>query len=76
MRIILRFGGFHQEIKVADNKAFQPIMIPHPQGRTAFRLTETGTIAEDNLVTLKRMRFEYARQLEHDLLEYEFAGEQ
>lgn len=79
MRIILKLGGFHQEIRIPDEKAFQPITIPHPLGldsTSMFNIDEEHhTVDLQNLPSRKWMIFEYRKQLDHDLLEYEFVKE-
>jgi hypothetical protein len=75
-RAVLVFGDFRlYNFELEDDRAFKPIYLLHPTG--IINLSEPITEAQMvQAPSIKKMTFEYYQQLDRDLLEYRFAGEQ
>lgn len=74
MRAIIKFGGFVMyDFKIPPGAEFRDIFIIHPMGRLKFDMRIEQSPA--NLDIPKKMRFEYRKRLDEDLLEYVYADE-
>lgn len=73
MRALLLFGEFRLIRNIPLGKEYQPIRLIHPlSSKTlSWRIDQPLTAIEP----LKYMTFEYAKQLDADLLQYEFVEE-
>lgn len=72
MKALLLFGQFSLMRDIPHGKEYQPIRLPHPLSSTALSLSvEEPT----NIEPLKIMTFEYTKQLDANVLQYEFVRE-
>ncbi len=74
MRVVYSFGQFRLWGEIPDDKVGKPIVMMHPASRSQRNAIVSGDFGTPTYATTDKMTFEYARKLDHDLVEYEYAG--